>query len=239
MTNDISIIFEDEEILVIDKPAGLLVHATEHSREETLADWIIKHRPEIEKVGEPEEIKGRLIPRPGIVHRLDRDTSGVMVIAKTPDMFTRLKQTFKNGKIRKTYIAAVHGKIRRDRGFIDLPIGMALAGGKRAATVSTRGRKRSAQTAFRVIARGQEATVVEVFPQTGRTHQIRVHFKALGNPVVGDRVYAPSQEPILGFDRLALHAWKLGIPGEGGAVREFQAPLPPEFKSVIDKLSSA
>lgn len=240
MISESNIIYEDDEILVIDKPAGLLVHGDGRSREQTLADWLIAHRPQIQDVGEPEEINGHNIARPGIVHRLDRDTSGVMVIAKTPEVFARLKQTFKNKKVRKTYLAVVSGKIKKDRGFIDLPIGMALAGGKRTATVSARGKRRSAQTAFRVIARGEHATAVEIFPRTGRTHQIRVHFKALGTPVIGDRLYGNSTNVFApDFNRLALHAWKLAIPGEGGVMQEFEAPIPPELQAIVDKLAGA
>lgn len=233
------IIYEDNEILVLSKPSGLLVHDDGRSKEETLADWILKHRPGIQTVGEPAKINGKLIARPGIVHRLDRDTSGVMVVAKTDASFTRLKRAFAKQKIKKQYIAIVYGNIKKDRVIIDTPIGMHRGGTRKSAALSARGVKREAETSFRVVARSKEASYVEAFPKTGRTHQIRAHLEILGHPVVCDPLYAPGRPCLFGIDRLALHAQKITIPVAGDNVKEFTVPPPRVFEKALEYIQNA
>jgi len=247
---DIHILYEDKELLVIDKPSGLVVHPTGRPRkgadgktpkesgtsygagiEPTLVDWLLEKYPEIEMVGES-WIKddGKVIPRPGIVHRLDRETSGVMVVAKTQHSFLHLKQLFKDRKVEKTYNAFVYGKLPETEGTIDRPIGKSNKDFRLwSAQRGARGELREAVTGYTVLKEGDLASFVEVRPKTGRTHQIRVHFKAIHHPVVCDKLYAPRHDCILGLERLALHARRIRFVGLGGNTQEFESPLPDIF----------
>lgn len=227
------IIYEDKNILVIDKPAGLVVHADGRTKEITLADWLVKKYPKIKKVGEPatDEKTGKPIYRPGIVHRLDRETSGVMVIAKNQDTFLFLKQQFQEREIRKTYRAFLFGELKTLRGMIDRPIGRSGSDFRKwSATRGAKGEMREAKTHFHTLALGKGCTYVEAVPKTGRTHQIRVHFKAINHPVLCDNLYGPAKSCLLGFKRTALHAKSLTLQLPGGENRTFEAPLPQDFK---------
>lgn len=236
-----TIIYENEDVLVVNKPSGLVVHADGKSQEYTLTDWIISRYPEMKGVGEPLIIrKGNqeiTIDRPGIVHRLDKETSGVLIIAKTGDAHAFLKEQFQNRKAHKIYLAVVWGNFKEDSGTIDAPIGKSRndfrqwqAGG------NPRGLLRDAHTDFRVLKRiqenGEHFCLCEVAPKTGRTHQIRVHMKYKGHPLVGDTLYAKNRPFALGFSRLALHAFKLSIELPSGEKREFVAPMPEEFEKL-------
>src|SRR3989344_1170952 len=230
------IIYEDDAILVIDKPVGMSVHPDGKTAGVTLADWLLAQYPELEGVGESQKlIDGSEAARGGIVHRIDRDTSGILVVARTQRAYERLKQQFAEREIQKTYRAFVYGSVKDDRGIIDKPIGRARGSGSRRSVRDPHGELREAQTAFRVIARTRAgvpdpASYLEVFPKTGRTHQIRVHLASVHHPVVCDKLYAPSRPPILGFTRLALHALKIVFthPTTKKAVT-FEAPLHPDF----------
>ncbi len=229
------IIFKDDSIIVVNKPSGMSVHADGRSTAPNLADWLALRFPDIKGVGEPQKLQdGSVIERPGIVHRLDRETSGIIVIARTEIAYARLKKQFIRHEIQKTYRAFVHGVVKEERGIIDKPLGRARGSGSRRSVRDPHGTLREAQTAYRTIARSGEgetaASYVEVFPKTGRTHQIRVHLASVHHPVVCDKLYAPGRECILGFSRLALHALSLSFthPGTGEAV-VFEAPLPPDF----------
>lgn len=247
-----TVIHEDADIVVINKPAGLMVHGDGRFAGETLIDWIRARYPEMEGVGEPLDLArdealeddddDRLAPsvveRPGIVHRLDRDTSGVMVLARTAIAHGRLKKQFVNRAIKKTYRAFVYGRLREERGTIDRPIGKSRSDFRQwSAQRGSRGVMREARTDYRTIMRTPQASYVEVFPQTGRTHQIRVHFKAIQHEIVCDTLYAAGKPPILGFERLALHALSISFahPGTGKMVR-FEAPLPQEFREAEVRL---
>lgn len=227
---NIEILFENEDMVAINKPAGLIVHADGKTVEPTVCDWILEKYPETAGIGEPIECKdGTIIQRPGIVHRLDRDTSGVLVIAKNPISFEILKAQFRKRKADKTYHAFVYGHMKEDRGTIDLPIGK--SGGdfrKWSAMKKARGKIREAQTFFRVVERGErdgeKYSFLELKPRTGRTHQIRVHLQAKNHPVICDHLYAPNKPQILGFKRLALHSRKLEVCGE-----TIEAPYPDDF----------
>ena len=224
------VIFEDDSIIVINKPAGMSVHSDGVHDYPTVVEWLHKHYPDIEGVGEPQTLNnGTTIDRPGIVHRLDRETSGVMVIAKTQDAFLYLKHQFGERLTRKTYRTFVYGIMKEERGIVDKPIGSSRGNSPRSARFA-RGTMRDAVTAYSVLYRGKDATYVDVFPKTGRTHQIRVHFSGLQRPIVADTLYAPKRKPILGFNRLALHAYTLVFkhPKTHKEV-EFTAPLPPDF----------
>ncbi len=219
------IIFEDAQMLVLDKPAGLMVHpALHHAPEPTLEDWLKEKYP----------AQGD-VPGFYLVHRLDADTSGVIAVARTEAAFAYLKAQFKNRETRKTYCAFLYGALKDDRGVIDKPIGSARGGlGPRSAK-RPYGRERDAVTLYRVIKRGSadsdnKASYVEVFPKTGRTHQIRVHFSSIDHPVVCDKLYAHGRPALLGFERLALHAFSLTLKHPiSKKEMTFEAPLPPDF----------
>ncbi len=226
-----AVIYEDADIIVVNKPAGMPVHADGKHERATLVDWLAVHYPELKGVGEEQTLAdGTIIDRPGIVHRIDRETSGVLVVARTQKAFLKLKDQFKNREVKKTYRAFVYGVIQDERGIIDKPIGSSRGGKGPRSALMPHGAMREAQTMYRVITRGKEATYVEVFPKTGRTHQIRVHFAAIQKPIVADSLYAPSRKSILGFTRLALHALSVTFthPTKKGEV-SFEAPLPADF----------
>jgi 23S rRNA pseudouridine1911/1915/1917 synthase len=237
--NAINVIYEDESVLVINKPAGLMVHGDGRSTEPTLADWMVETYPDIRDVGESwENQEGQIIYRPGIVHRLDRDTSGVMVIAKTQEAFEQLKEQFQNRLVQKMYHAVVYGNIIEDEGEIDKPIGKSKNDFRQwSAQPGARGTLREAHSIYRVLARSvdRQYCYVEVSPKTGRTHQIRVHMKAIHHPVVCDALYAAGRECTLGFKRLALHAHTLTLQLPDRGQMSFTAPLPSDFEKVANE----
>ncbi len=171
-----------------------------------------------------------------IVHRLDRETSGVIVVARTEAAQEFLKDQFRERETRKVYRAFVYGGLKDERGIIDKPIGSARGGlGPRSARTPY-GQLRDAVTAYRVVAQGGGVAYLEIFPKTGRTHQIRVHMAAIQHPIVGDVLYAPGRPQVLGFERLALHALSLTLVHPGGKEMTFMAPLPPDFVSAEEQL---
>ncbi|MBI2120707.1 MAG: RluA family pseudouridine synthase [Parcubacteria group bacterium] len=235
---EIKILYEDENFLALDKPAGLMVHSDGRTEEPTLADWLLEKYPNIREVGEPWVApNGATIFRPGIVHRLDRDTSGVMVAAKNSAAFAHLKKQFQERLVKKTYRAFAYGIIKNDTGIIAKPIGRSASDFRKwSAEFGARGDLRDAVTEYKVLERGKEATYLEVYPKTGRTHQIRVHLKSIGHSVVCDKLYAPKQAGILGFTRTALHAFSLEVLSPSGKPLRFEAPLPPDFLQAEEEL---
>jgi len=237
-----TVIYADEAILVINKPAGLAVHADGKHDWKTVVDWLVAEYPEIKGVGEEQRLTdGTIIERPGIVHRIDRETSGVLVIARTQKAFDTLKLQFQGREVKKTYRAFVYGELTQERGIIDKPIGSGRGGrAPRTALLSAKGTLRDAQTAYRVITRTKEVSYVEAFPKTGRTHQIRVHFSSIQHPIVSDSLYAPTRPSLLGFARLALHAYSVTFahPTTGKEVL-FEAPLPADFVAAEEALKVA
>ena len=225
----LKVLHEDEDIVVIDKPAGLVVHPGAGNLAGTLANALLHRFPEIAKVGLPE--------RPGIVHRLDKDTSGVMVAALSARAYESLLDQFKRHEVVKTYLGLVYGRISAPEGRIRWPIGRHATDGKRI-SVKTR-HPRDAETFFKVLRVFKDTTLLEIRPLTGRTHQIRVHLAAAGHPVAGDALYG-RKKAARRFPRLFLHAHTLSFvhPGTGERV-EFSSPLPPELDSVLAKLEGA
>lgn len=240
-----AIVFENNDVLVINKPAGLIVHGDGKTTEPNLADWVIQKYPSMAEVGEPWHApSGEMIPRPGIVHRLDRDTSGVMILAKTPEAFIHLKEQFQERHTEKLYHAFVYGLPKEDGGVIDRPIGKSRSDFRLwSAQRGARGELRDALTEWRVLKRGEDRdthdpiSLLEVKPKTGRTHQIRVHLKAINYPVICDSLYAPKRLCLLGFTRTALHASMLVLRLPGGAVGRFEAPYPPDFQEAERRMS--
>jgi 23S rRNA pseudouridine1911/1915/1917 synthase len=224
-----TVIYEDEDIIVINKPAGLSVHADGRHERATLVDWLVVNYPEVKGVGEEQVLAdGTIIERPGIVHRIDRETSGVLVVARNQRSFEILKEQFHNREVTKVYRAFVYGPLKDERGVIDKPIGTSRGRGPRSAR-APHGELRDALTTYHVLGTGKDASYVEVFPKTGRTHQIRVHFAAIQHPVVHDSLYALMRPTALGFARLALHALSLSFVHPQGQKVIFEAPLPPDF----------
>ncbi|MFZ5366274.1 MAG: RluA family pseudouridine synthase [Patescibacteria group bacterium] len=235
-----TIVFEDSQILVIDKPAGMVVNRAETAKEETVQDWV-------EKKFKIENLKFK-IERAGIVHRLDKETSGLLLIAKTPEAFQNLQKQFKERKVKKKYLALVHGKVEPGVGEIRAPVGR-LPWSREKFGIVPGGRE--AKTKYAVIATRKytpqlltskltshisppQLTLLELIPETGRTHQIRVHLKYLGHPIVSDEKYAgrkTSREDRKWCPRMFLHASYLGFfhPKKGKWI-EFSSPLPEDLK---------
>lgn len=237
----IPILYEDEDVVVINKPAGLMVHEDGRSMEPTLVEWILTNYPDITDIGEPTFLQdGSQIDRPGIVHRIDKDTSGVLIIAKTEDAFVDLKSQFAERQISKQYAAFVYGNVKDNYDVINRPIGKSKKDPRMwSAQRGARGQMREAITEYRVRARGKDVTYLEVRPKTGRTHQIRVHMKAINHPVVCDSLYAPKMGPLLGFKRLALHAEEITFKGLSGEPITVKAPLPPDFVKAEKEIKKA
>jgi 23S rRNA pseudouridine1911/1915/1917 synthase len=230
----IKIIYEDKDILAIDKPSGILVHRDGKSKEKAITDWVMKNYPKMKNVGEP---MGE-IDRPGIVHRLDRETSGVLLLAKNQKAHEFLKNQFAEREIKKTYIAIVDGWVKLDHGVINKPIGRSPSDfRRRLAGRGAKGVMREAITEYRVVKRfidkKNKFTYLELHPKTGRTHQIRVHMKFLNHPVACDSLYNPSGSCPKGISRLALHAKSIEFKNLKGKVVKIESPIPGEFKKVV------
>ena len=220
-----TILTETDHWLAVDKPAGLVVHAATTHTGDTLVDWLIKR-----------ERTARSLPHAGLVHRLDKDTSGVLLVAKTPEMFAYFKSLFKGRKISKEYLALVVGRLSPRRGIIRIPItrdpirrtqfGPAYSG-------------KLSETKNEVISYYPAATYLRVWPTTGRTHQIRVHLAGLGHPIVGDTVYGTphTRSHVQPTGRHFLHAHQLTFTTPDGQSRTVIAPLPPDLKRQLDALN--
>lgn len=246
-------LYEDEHVVVISKPAGLMVHPDGRSKEITVVNWVKRNYPEIKDIGEAfifeESGKTKSIARPGIVHRLDKDTSGVLLICKTEEGFRKLKAQFKNHLIKKIYRALVWGHIKQDTGIIDAPIARSKSD-FRARTVpnpheeDSRGVEREAITRYKVLERlylknkseKVPVTYVELLPLTGRTHQLRVHCKAMRHPIIDDDLYGPEGKPHL-VGRTALHAFKLSFVSPKKGPQTVECPIPEDFAKALAKLT--
>lgn len=218
----LEMLYEDDDILAVDKPAGLLVHpGNGRANESTVADFARSHGVQDEDT-----------IRPGIVHRLDRDTSGILVLSKNEAAKTHMQAQFADRKVNKTYILLVIGRVSPESARIDLPIGRDPRDGSRR-TVTSEGRP--AQTSYKTLAYYPGFTLLEAHPETGRTHQLRVHFASTGNPIVGDSIYGPKRET-LGLHRQFLHAAKLSFTAPSGKTVQLESPLPEELQTVLNRL---
>lgn len=249
----LEIIFEDTDYLVINKPAGLVVHGGGNITEKTLTDFLLEKYPEIKNVGDDPI-------RPGLVHRLDKEVSGLMVIAKNNKSFAHLKNQFKDRDVNKEYIALAHGKISTDSGIINFPIKRSNAGYKMAAiplntfdllsrrkpTDRDQGnlegifKSREAITEYSVTQRFINYTLLNVKILTGRTHQIRVHFFALGHPLVGDNLYYNKKSKVqnkkINLGRIWLFAHSLSFKDLNGKTRNFKIEIPAELAFFLKNL---
>lgn len=238
-TREPEILFEDDDVLVISKPAGLIVHSDGRTEEYSVAEWAVGLYPSMKGVGEPwTSPQGEVIDRPGIVHRLDRTTSGVMILAKNNAAHAFLKNQFQDRTTSKTYLAFVYGHPKNDSGIIEKEIVRIKSIPPRwgVAREGEDNKKRAAVTYWKVLKRETDGTTkepvsyMELSPKTGRTHQIRVHLKAMHHPIIGDHLYASGKPALLGFSRPALHAWKLEIRLPSAEMRTFEAPLPADMR---------
>ncbi|HEY3055241.1 MAG TPA: RluA family pseudouridine synthase [Thermoanaerobaculia bacterium] len=226
----LSILYDDADIVVVDKPAGVVVHPAAGHADQTLVNALLFHVRDLSGVG------GEL--RPGIVHRLDKDTSGVMVIAKNDQTHRALAAAWGTDRVRKEYLALVYGTPKPPRGTIDAPIGRDPRNRKRMAVVKG---GRAAITDYEIVEQLRYVSMVRCILRTGRTHQIRVHLKHLGHPIVGDPVYSGPQwrgipdkrvqKALSSMKRQALHAWRITIDG-----RPFEAPVPEDMRALLDAL---
>ena len=234
-TDQLNIVYEDKQVLAINKSAGLMVHGDGRSNEETLADILVEKYPEMKEVGEPwENQDGKVIYRPGIVHRLDKDTSGTLIIARDQETYLYLKEQFQKRSIHKVYNAFAYGNIKEEEGAIDKPIGKSRKDFRQwSAQPGARGLKREAVTEYKVLKRGKDVVFLELSPKTGRTHQLRVHLKAIHHPIVCDSLYAPKRECLLGFERVALHAKSIDLTLPSGEKIIAEAPFPKDFEKAI------
>lgn len=246
----LEILFEDQDCLVINKAPGVVVHPAAGRSTGTLVNAILHHCPRLEGIGGER--------RPGIVHRLDKDTSGAIIVAKNASAFQRLASQFKDRSVKKEYLALVWGKMKSDAGIIDRPIGRHRSDRKRMSSVHFSSRSREAVTEWRVekaypvIDDGREprwVSLLRLKPRTGRTHQIRVHLADIGHPLVGDRVYGQRRKAVSQknsppasedeFPRQVLHAAKLGIHHPRTArFMEFSAPVPDDIRALLHELSA-
>lgn len=232
------ILYEDNDVVAINKPSGLVVHGDGKTKEPNLVDWLITKYPEIKDVGEPgRDNEGKEILRSGIVHRLDRETSGVMLVAKNQKSYENLKKQFQNHEIKKKYEAFVYGEVRKD-GVVNRPIGRSSSDFRKwSAQRGARGEMREAVTEYKVLAKNKDYSLVEIFPKTGRTHQIRVHMKAVNHPLVSDSLYAPNRGMSLGFNRVALHSKEVVFKGLDGVVHNVVAPYPDDFEKALKTIN--
>ena len=234
---DPEIIYEGKDFLVVNKPSGLMVHGVHikegggrkgQKQEATLVDWLVARYPEMRTVGDDPAL------RPGIVHRLDKDTSGVMVVARSQASFEYLKSLFQQHAILKTYLALVAGVPKKASGTIDAPIGIVTGSTKR--SVRSKKMSKDAVTEYKVLKSfplrpptDGAVSLLEVTPKTGRTHQIRVHLASIGHPVLNDPLYAPRKKPAP-RGRLMLHAFAIELTDQAGKRVRFEAAPPSEMR---------
>ena len=230
------ILFEDGDLVAIDKPAGLVVHPAAGHRDGTLVNALLFHVRDLSGIG------GEI--RPGIVHRLDKDTSGVMIVAKNDEAHRKLTAEWGSERVKKEYLALLYGTPADDRASIDAPIGRDPRDRKRMSVVAG---GRRAVTEYELVERLRHVSLVRCRIRTGRTHQIRVHMKHIGHPIVGDPVYSGPQwrgipdrriqRALASLDRQALHASRITFPHpRTGETTAIEAPLPPDLESLIEEL---
>jgi 23S rRNA pseudouridine1911/1915/1917 synthase len=233
------IVFENDEFLVVNKPAGLIVHGAPHIKGPTLADWLVKKYPKLKKVGEDKT-------RPGIMHRLDKDVSGLLVIAKTNEAFANLKKQFQKREVEKIYTALVYGEIIKEEDKINFSLKRASGGHRQAAVPLGYNFKedflelREAFTEFKVLKRFPNYTLLEVKIKSGRKHQIRVHLFAYGHPLLGDNLYSTKktreQNRKINLGRIFLVASKLSFADLAGKKHNFSVDLPKELAAFLSSI---
>ncbi|MFN3301990.1 MAG: RluA family pseudouridine synthase [Patescibacteria group bacterium] len=236
----LEIIFESPDFLVINKPAGLIVHPIKNSisKEKTLIDLLLKNYPEIKTVGDEPKI------RPGIVHRLDKDVSGLMIVARNQKAFEHFKREFLNKRVKKEYLALVHGQVKEEKKIITLPL-IKNYGKTLPARSAPLEKIKESWTEYEVLKKFKDFSLLKIKTGTGRTNQIRVHLKSIGHPIVGDEKYKIKRQKIIKLfnkntdsKRIFLHAYKLGFYDLDGQWQEFKIDLPEELEKFLWELTS-
>lgn len=233
---EIPILYEDDNLLAVNKPSGLVIHTDGRTKEDSLVDWIKEKYPKSENIGEPVKIStGENIKRWGIIHRIDRETSGVVLIAKNQKTYDFLKKQFLDREIEKSYHAVLYGDVRYDEGIINLPMGRNKADfRKRATGKAVRGEEKEAVTHYKTLARKERISLVEANPRTGRTHQLRVHFADMGHAILEDKLYSVPRKAPIKVGRLALHAYSIEFTLPNGEWLKVVAPYPEDFQKAVD-----
>lgn len=248
------IIYQDKDFLALNKPAGLIVHPAKSSDEdrgaggESVTKWLLKNFPEVKNVGDPSTSSGQVNERPGIVHRLDKDTSGILVVARNQKSFEYLKNLFQTHQVKKTYLALVCGWLKEKEGLIDKPIGILSGSVRRTTHIKNANMIKEAKTKYKVKRELElkdpstnsglgKFSLLEVEPLTGRTHQIRVHLNSIGHPIVGDKMYG-GEKPLdiargLGLSRQFLHADSIEFLLPNGSKLKIGVDLPEELQKII------
>lgn len=230
------IVYENQDFLIIDKPSGLVVYSPNQKYQgPSLLSFLLDKYPLLKEIGEDKN-------RPAIVHRLDKETSGLMIIPKSNPAYFYFKNLFQERKIEKRYLVLVKGKIPKKEGIINFPIGWSKTQRLKKKAVlnsSQKGKSKEAETYFRVLTYYDGATLIEAIPKTGRTHQIRVHLAAIGFPVIGDKIYGGKKKDLkLKPPRLFLHAHQLKFRGPDNINYEFESPLPEDLKKILEELKN-
>jgi len=232
----LNIVFEDKDVLAVEKPPFLVVFPDKNYPNDSLQDRLLKSYPELKKVNED--------GRSGILHRLDRETSGLVIIAKNSSVYNFLKKSFIEGKIEKKYLVLAVGNIKENQGTIDTLIGRSKKDPRKQKVysfgepVGPERKLRKAVTNYKVLERFKDFTLVEAYPKTGRMHQIRVHFGHIQHPVAGDKKYGFRRSvKIPQLNRLFLHASYLRIPLPNGEIKEFSSKLPEDLSLILEKLA--
>jgi 23S rRNA pseudouridine1911/1915/1917 synthase len=221
----LDVLYEDDDLIVINKPAGLVVHPGAGHREHTLVNALLHHFSKLSGIGGKE--------RPGIVHRLDKETSGCLVVAKTDEVHRGLATQFAERTVEKIYLALVAGKLRKTAGIVEEKIGRHPVHRQRMSIALKRGR--AAKTEYRVLSSSEKMSLIECTLHSGRTHQVRVHLHHLGHPVLGDKVYGAKYAK--NFPRQMLHAWKLAVQHpRTGEWKRFEAPAPEDLRQAASSL---
>ncbi len=221
---ELPILYEDADVVAVSKPAGLITHSDGRTQEDTAEEWFTRTY----------KLESTEAAPVGYVHRLDRDTSGVLVFAKTSSAYEFLRKAFHDREVKKEYLAFVYGAPKKKKGVIDFDIGRSRSNFRlRSAQPKAKGRLREALTNYEVLAEAGEFALMRMTPETGRTHQIRVHLKAIHHPIVGDSLYAPNHQPSLGIVRLGLHAYGLDFPLLSGSRVHVLAPIPADLMPAL------
>lgn len=222
---NLPILYEDADIVAVAKPAGLVTHNDGRTKEDAAEGWFQEKYPEAQG---------------GYVHRLDRDTSGVLVFAKNAAAYEFLRKAFHDREVKKTYLAFVYGSPKEEKGVIDFDIGRSRKDFRlRSAQPKAKGHLREALTRYEVVGETAGHALLKVSPETGRTHQIRVHLKAIHHPVVGDSLYSPNHPPAIGISRLGLHAYALDLPLPTGVRAIITAPVPADLAPAFSHFPDA
>ncbi len=221
---ELPILYEDEDVVAVAKPAGLITHSDGRTQEETAEDWFKEKYPE----------------GAGYAHRLDRDTSGVLVFAKNGTTYNFLHKAFNDRNVEKTYLALVYGVPKEKKSVIDFDIGRSRKDFRlRSAQPKAKGKLREALTRYEVIGEDGKYALLKVQPETGRTHQIRAHLKAIHHPIVGDSLYSPNHSTELDIKRLGLHSYMLNLPLPSGAKALITAPIPCDLVPSFSRFPNA